>query len=204
MSVSAYERRKFVRVDVNFDARINHGIRATIKKLSLGGCLVECIEPLRDADSIDLRFSAFGEAFHLFGRVILVAGANQYGIRFEPDSDDHALRLASAIKKIQDASIARRSTRLKIEQKALLDKEPSLLVDLSEGGCFLQTAHRFNLGDIIEVQFFLNDEAIHLAGQIRWTGPEGVGVEFLSPDPNQIGDIARFLTKKHPRKSPLP
>lgn len=204
MSVSAYERRKFVRVDVNFDARINRNIRAAIKKLSLGGCLVECNEPLRDTDVIEVAFSAFDEEFRLLGRVILVVGANQYGVRFEPDNDDQVFRLVDAIKKIQDASIARRSTRLKVQQEAFLDKEPSLLVDLSEGGCFVRTAHRFNLGDIIEVQFFLNDESIHLAGQIRWTGPEGVGVEFLSPDPNQIGDIARFLTKKHPRKSPLP
>jgi len=201
VSVSVYERRKFVRVDVNFDARINHTIRATIKKLSLGGCLVECNEPLQDADPIELAFSAFNQTFRLHGCIILVAGANQYGIRFEPDNDDQALRLADAIKKIQDASIARRSTRLKVQQEALLDKQPSLLVDLSEGGCFLQTPHRFNLGDIIEVQFFLNDESIHLAGQIRWTGQEGVGVEFLSPDPAQIGDIARFLTKKPPLKS---
>lgn len=201
MSVSAYERRKFVRVDVNFDARIDRNIRAAIKKLSLGGCLVECNEPLRDADPIEVAFSAFDETFRLHGRVILVAGANQYGVRFEPDNDDQVLRLVEAIKKIQDASIARRSTRLKIQQEALLDNEPSLLADLSEGGCFVRTSRRFNLGDIIEVQFSLNDEEIHLAGQIRWTVPEGVGVEFLSPDPTQIGDIARFLIKKPPPKS---
>lgn len=202
MSVSAYERRKFVRVDVNFEARINRNIRAAIKKLSLGGCLVECNKPLADADPLEVRFSAFGETFHLRGRVIHVIGANQYGIRFESHNDDQLLRLVDAIKKIQDASIARRSTRLKVQQEALLDKEPSLLVDLSEGGCFVRTTHRFNLGDIIEVQFLLNDEEIHLAGQIRWTGSEGVGVEFLSPDPTQIGDIARFLVKKHPPDAP--
>lgn len=202
MSVSAYERRKFVRVDVNFETRINRGIRAAIKKLSLGGCLVECNKPLDDADPLEVRFSAFGETFHLLGRVIHVVGANQYGIRFESQNDDQLLGLIDAVKKIQDASIARRSTRLKVQQEALLDKMPSLLVDLSEGGCFVRTAHRFNFGDIIEVQFLLNEEEIHLAGQVRWTGPEGVGVEFLSPDPTQIEDIARFLVKKQPPDAP--
>lgn len=198
MSVSAYERRKFVRVDINLDARIERDIRATIKKLSVGGCLIECNQPLNDSDPIQLSFSAFDEAFRLLGRVIHIAGSNMYGVRFEAQNDDQVLRLVNAIQKVQDASIARRSARLKIQREAFLDKTPSLLTDLSEGGCSLRTSHSLNLGDIVEVQFFLNDEEIHLAGQVRWTGPNGVGVEFLSPDPTQVGDIARFITKKDP------
>jgi Tfp pilus assembly protein PilZ len=184
-------------VDVHFEARVNRRIRAAIKKLSLGGCLIECNKPLGDADPLEMEFSVLGERFHLLGRVIHFLGTNQYGIQFEPENDDQALRLVDAVQKIQDASIARRSTRLKVQQEALLDKAPSLMMDLSEGGCFLRTASRFNIGDIVEVQFFLNNEEIHLAGQVRWTAPEGVGVEFLSPDPTQIGDISRFLTKKN-------
>lgn len=204
MSVSAYERRKFVRVDINLDALINRDIRATVKKLSLGGCLVECNQPINDSDPIQLTFSAFDEEFHLPGRVIHLAGPNQYGIRFEPENDDQVLRLVNAIQKIQDASISRRSARLKIKQEAFLDKTPSLLTDLSEGGCSLRTSHSLHPGDIVEVQFFLNEEEIHLAGQVRWTGQNGVGVEFLSPDPTQIGDISRFLTKKDPPSSETP
>lgn len=200
MAVSAYERRKFVRVDINLDARINRNTRAAVKRLSLGGCLVECNQPLDDSDPIQLSFSAFGEEFRLLGRVIHVAGPNRYGIRFETENDDHLLRLVNAIQKIQDAAISRRSIRVKIQREALLDKAPSLLMNLSEGGCSLRTSHSFHPGDIVEVQFFLNEEEIHLAGQVRWTGPEGVGVEFLSPDPAQVGDISRFLTK-HPPQS---
>ncbi|SRR5579884_1358356 len=198
MSVSAYERRKFVRVDISIDARINRDIQATVKKLSLGGCLVECREPLYDSSPIELVFSAFDEEFHLPGRVIHLSGPHQYGVRFEPENDDQVLHLANAIQKIQDASIARRSARLKIQQEAFLDKEPSQLIDLSEGGCSLRTSHPLYPGDIVEVQFFLNEEEIHLAGQVRWTGPNGVGIEFLSPDPTQVGDIARFLTRQNP------
>ncbi len=204
MSVSAYERRKFVRVDVNLDARVNRNVRAAVKKLSLGGCLVECNQPLNDSDPIQLAFSAFGEKFRMLGRVIHVASPNRYGIVFESQKDDQVLRLVSLIQKVQDASIARRSTRLRLHREALLDKEPSLLTDLSEGGCSIQTERHFNPGDIIEVQFFLQDEEIHLAGQIRWKGPEGVGVEFLSPDPTQVDDIARFLTQKNPPSPKMP
>ena len=199
MSVSAYERRKFVRVEINLDARINREIRAAVKKLSLGGCLVECNRPLAESDLIHLTFSTFDQKFHLPGRVIHTAGPNRYGVRFEPESDDQVMRLVDVIQKIQDASVSRRSTRVKVQREALLDKEPSLLMNLSEGGCSLRTSQPFHPGDIVEVQFFLNDEEIHLAGQVRWTASEGVGVEFLSPDPIQMEDISRFLTKQGSR-----
>lgn len=191
-----YERRKFVRVDVNLDVRINHQIRAAAKKLSLGGCLVECKGTLDPIHPIQIEFSSHGEQFLLTGHLIHSLAENQYGIRFDPEGDDLIIRLVDVIQKIQDAAIARRSTRLKIQRQALLDNQPSILTDLSEGGGSLETSHGFNYGDIVEVRFSLEDEEIHLAAQVRWKNQKGVGVEFLSPDPTQVGEISTFIIKQ--------
>jgi hypothetical protein len=196
LPVSAYERRKFVRVDINFEARVNRQIRAAMRKLSLGGCLIECNEVLDPINPLQLEFSTHEEQFSLSGHLIHSLGQNQYGIRFHLTEDDIVFRLVSAIQKIQDTAIARRSTRLKIQRKALVDNEPSVLTDLSEGGGSLQTHRYFNYGDIVEVRFFLDEEVIHLAAQVRWKNPQGIGVEFLSPDPTQVVEIATFIVKQ--------
>lgn len=196
MPVSAYERRKFVRVDTNLDVRINHQLRAAAKKLSLGGCLIESKEPIDPTSLILLEFSAHGEPFRLTGRVIHLLGPNQYGIRFDLDSEELIGRLVEVIQKLQDVATARRSTRLKIHREALLDNEVSVLTDLSEGGGSLQTARVFNYGDIVEVRFSLENQEIHLAAQVRWKSQSGIGVEFLSPNPTQIGEIATFIIKE--------
>lgn len=195
MPVSAYERRKFVRVDINLEARINHKTRAAMKKLSLGGCFVECSEPFDSTLPIQIEFSTHGERFRLAGHVIHSTERNQYGVRFKLEEDESVVRLVDVIQKIQDAAIARRSTRLKVERSALLDNQPSVLTNLSEGGCSLQTSHIFNYGDIVEVRLSLEDDEIHLAGQVRWKASEGIGVEFLSPDPTQVGEIAMFIVR---------
>lgn len=196
MPVSAYERRKFVRVDTNLDVRINHQIRAAAKKLSLGGCLIESKEPIDPTALLLLEFSAHGEPFRLTGRVIHLLGPNQFGIRFDLDSEELIARLIEVIQKLQDAATARRSTRLKIHREALLDNEPSVLTDLSEGGGALETARAFNYGDIVEIRFSLEDENIHLAAQVRWKNEKGIGVEFLSPNSTQVGEIATFIIKE--------
>ncbi len=196
MPVSAYERRKFVRVDVNLDVCIDQQIRAAAKKLSLGGCLIECNQPLDPTEPIQLEFSTHGEQFRLTARLLHSLVRNQYGTRFELEGDDLISRLVGVILKIQDAAIARRSTRLKIQRQALLDNQPSMLTDLSEGGGSLRTSDGFNYGDIVEVRFSLDDDEIHLAAQVRWKNQTGIGIEFLSPDPTQAGEISTFIIKQ--------
>lgn len=192
MPVSVYERRKFVRVDINLEVRINRQLRAAIKKLSLGGCLLECNKALDPLEPIQLEFSVQRETFRLTGYIIHSFVQYQYGIRFETDDEDVA-RLVGVIQQIQDAAIARRSTRLKVHREAFLDNEACVLTNLSEGGCSIQTPRFFNYGDIVEVRFLLKEE-IYLAGQVRWRTRQGVGVEFLSPDPTQVSEIAAFIS----------
>lgn len=191
-----YERRKFVRVDVNLDVRIDQQIRAAAKKLSLGGCLIECNQPLDPTYPVHLEFSTHGEEFRLTAHLIHSLVRNQYGIRFELQGDDLISRLVYVIQKIQDAAIARRSTRLKIQRQAFLDNQPSVLTDLSEGGGSLRTSHRFDPGDIVEVRFWLEEDEIHLAAQVRWKNQTGIGIEFLSPDPTEVGEISTFIIKE--------
>ena len=196
LPVSAYERRKFVRVDINLDALVNQQIRAAMRKLSVGGCLIECKETFDPTHLLHIEFSTQGEQFSLNGHLIHPSDQNQYGIRFELDDEDLILRLVHTIQKIQDTAIARRSTRLKIQRKAFIDNQPSVLTDLSEGGGSLQTSRVFNYGDIVEVRFSLDDQVIHLAAQVRWKTPQGIGIEFLSPDATQVGEIATYIIKQ--------
>ncbi len=120
-------------------------------------------------------------------------GQNQYAIRFENQSNENNIRLVKAIEKIHETENAKRQTRIQLKQKAALDREPALLTNLSEGGCFLQTTAPFNTNDIVEVKFKLEKDEFHLAGQIRWVHSKGVGVEYLSPEPSQIDNISDFI-----------
>ena len=196
MNTSVYERRKFVRVDVNLDSRLNNQLRVAIKKLSLGGCLVESPLPLRVADSIQVEFQAFGEHIRLTGSIIHALSEHRFGIRFEAVQGDQIAPLSNIIGRFQDTGGLRRPTRLQIQQEAVLDRDPSLLINLSEGGCFLKTGSAFHQGDIVEIRFALEGKSIDLAGQIRWTTPTGIGVEYLSPEPSHIHSISDFITRQ--------
>ncbi|MFY9271150.1 MAG: PilZ domain-containing protein [Candidatus Manganitrophaceae bacterium] len=201
MLPSAYERRKFIRVKVNLAARLNRLTLAAMKELSLGGCLIECRLPIDSAEPVEVQFSAEGEIFHMTGRVVHSPAQRQHGIRFESQDEDQIVRLVDLIHKIQVASVARRSARMKVHREAFLDNEPALLTSLSERGCFLHTSRLFHPGDIVEVKFLLEKE-LYLAAQVRWKSTLGVGVEFLSPEPSQSTDIVHFITKER-MKTPV-
>lgn len=198
---SVYERRRFIRVSVNLDTQLNLQVRTAMKQLSLGGCLVDSVLPLAPGENVRVRFSVFGEQMGMDGRVVHAVSTTRFGIRFEPETTQNFLSLASIIERIQESSAARRPTRVPIRLDAVLDRQPSSVVNLSEQGCFLQTHGAFNPGDIVEVRFRLGEEAIHLAAQIRWKTKTGIGVEYLSPDPGQIQLISNFITREIPKTS---
>ena len=193
MGISVFERRKFVRLPVNLGASINKEIQGAIKTLSLGGCLIETHSVLDPEHTIRLIFSVIGERFEVTGRAQHRLEKNQFSIRFEALSNEQNIRLAKVIEKIHENQTNRRPTRIALHQDARLDREPALLTNLSEGGCFLQTQNPFHPNDIVEIKFKLTEEEIHLAGQVRWVNPKGVGVEYLSPEPNQITSISKFI-----------
>ncbi len=172
-----------------------------MRDLSLGGCLVESVLPLNPGNNIQIKFSAFGERVTLDGSVAHVMSENRYGIRFEPKTNLHLMHLANIIEQFQQTPSLRRPTRVQIQCDAVLDRQPSILVNLSEGGCFIKTNARFNTGDIVEVKFQLGKEEIYLAAQIRWRTKAGIGVEYLSPLPDQISCISDFIAKQIPKLS---
>lgn len=196
MALSVYERRKFVRVDVHFQARLNDNSNVAIKKLSLGGCLVESPHSLDPEDTVELELLVYGEALNLTGSVIHKNDDNQYGIRFDSEANEQTLRLGQLIEKAQQFMTHRRATRIPVQRKAALDNKNALLGDLSEGGCFLKTTQPFVRGDIVEIRFPIGEDDVHLAGQVRWRSSQGVGVAFLSPDPTQIYHISRYISRK--------
>jgi len=193
MGISVFERRKFVRLDVSLNAYINREFRGTIKTLSLGGCLVETSSSLDLRESVRLKFSVIGKSFEVQGRTIHGSKQNQFAIRFENQTNEQNMRLVKVIEKIHETTAARRPTRVPLNQGALVDREPAMLTNLSEGGCFLQTSGSFHPNDIVEIKFELQEDEIHLAGQVRWVDPNGIGIEYLSPEPTQIDCISHFI-----------
>ena len=201
MGISVYERRKFVRVEMNLEARMNVQFQAAINGLSLGGCLVESARHLNINDSVLLEFCSFGEDIRLTANVIHAVDEKRFGVRFEPGTNDEMVRLAKLIERIQDFSGSLRSARIEVNQEAWLDREPVVLTSLSDWGCFIETGMSFNPGDIVEVRFYLDQQEIHIAGQVRWRNTRGIGLEYLSPEPRQLGTISDFVSRQLPGSS---
>ena len=200
---SIYEKRKFVRVNLSTDVQFNRQAHAAIRELSLGGCLIESAFPLKTGDNVEIKFSAFGKKTTLAGRVIYRKGQHGYGIRFTHETKRAPKSLKTIIERFQLSSRTKRPIRVQIQRDAVLDKQPSTLVNVSAYGCFIKTKTRYNLGDIVEVRFRLADKEIHLAAQIRWKTKTGIGIEYLSPDPSHVRGISEFITANRSAETDL-
>ena len=186
---------------MNLEARMNVQFQAAINGLSLGGCLVESARHLKINDSVLLEFSSFGEDIRLSANVIHAVDEKRFGVRFEPGANEDIVRLAKLIEKIQDLSGSLRSARINVNQEAWLDREPVILKSLSDWGCFIETQAPFNAGDIVELRFYLDQQEIHVAGQVRWRNAQGIGMEYLSPEPEQLNTISGFVSRNLPRSA---
>jgi hypothetical protein len=105
------EQRRFIRVDLELDARLN-GIQCCITELSLGGCQVEAetrfeFEPQQD---VEVEFSLAGLAFELAGEIREIAvthlGSRQLRIAFRPGQNAYLERLAMGMLTDRSASWA--------------------------------------------------------------------------------------------------
>ncbi len=195
MGASVYERRKFVRVESNVHGLLNRQHRVAIRRLSLGGCQVECSTPLTLLSVTQLEFSVLGEDFSLSARPVSNAGENQFCLRFESAASEQTMRLANVIERLLQNRPDVRPARLRIVKEALLDQKPSILTNLSEGGCFLRTKVKYHRGDVVEVQCQLDQQEIRLSAQVRWTTPLGIGVQYLSLDATQLRCITEFIAR---------
>jgi hypothetical protein len=198
MSPSIHERRKFVRIETNLYGLLNRRHRVAIKRLSLGGCLIETSETLEPAAPVKLEFSCGGESVSVTAQPVNTPGENQFGLRFEAEEHDQALRLANIIQQIQETPSRRRPQRLRLVREALVDNTPAVLTNLGEGGCFVRTRGNYRRGDVVEVGFELNQQSLWMPAQVRWRTPLGIGVQYLSPDPAQIRIISDFISLRRP------
>ena len=196
MAISVFERRKFVRVDVKLESWLNNEIRGVMKTLSLGGCSIETESPLHIKDLVCIKIFLEGERFVVWGNVLYSQKEKSYGIRFNNTTKEQHLRLNKVIENINKTSPPLRPTRVSLQENAVLDREPALITNISEGGCFIQTSGSFNSNDIVEVQFRIQEEEMHLTGQVRWVAPKGIGIEFLSLEPPQLSTISRYVSLK--------
>jgi Tfp pilus assembly protein PilZ len=60
----------------------------------------------------------------------------------------------------------------------------AMIRNLNAGGAFIETRHRFNVGEVVQLTFPLHylDPPVEVFGVIAWTGADGVGVKFHSTD----------------------
>ncbi len=195
MPLPVYERRKFVRIETHLQAVLDQRHRVAIRMLSLGGCLIETAQPLRMMQPVRIEFEAFGDGFSLSGQPVNSPAEMQFGVRFDPESNDQAVRLAVILDKIQNAPLPRRPARVRLLKEALLDGKPCLLTSLGEGGCFLRTPESYVRGDIVELRCILDQKPLHLAAQVRWRMAMGIGVQYLSPEPDQILRISEYVAR---------
>ena len=198
MAISVFERRKFVRLDVKLESWLNNEIMGVMRSLSLGGCSIETRSPIPIENPVCIKIFLEGKSFEVWGDVLYSPKETNYAIRFNPPSNEQNLLLIKVMENIHKASALQRSTRVSLQSKAVLDREPALITNISEGGCFIQTSASFNSNDIVEVQFRIKEDEMHLAGQVRWVEPRGMGIEFLSLEPIQISTISRYVSLKTP------
>lgn len=196
MAISVFERRKFVRLDVALESYLNNEIKGVMKTLSLGGCSIETESPVHIDSPVCVKIFMGGESFEVDGDVLYSTKETSYAIRFNQPSNEQSLRLIKMIETIHTTSGLQRSARVSLQSNAVLDHESALITNISEGGCFIQTSSAFNSNDIVEVRFKIKEEDLHLAGQVRWAEPKGIGIEFLSAEPLQISTIARYVSQK--------
>jgi len=196
MAIPVFERRKFVRVDVNLESWLNNEIRGVMKTLSLGGCSIETESPLHINDFVSIKIFLEGKSFEVGGDVIYSQKEKNYAIRFNHTTKEQNLWLIKVIENIHKTSAPLGPTRVSLQGNVVLDLKPALITNISEGGCFIQSSESFNSNDIVEVQFRIKEEAMRLAGQVRWVGPRGIGIQFLSPEPTQINTISRYVSLK--------
>jgi hypothetical protein len=190
---SAKEKRKYVRVNFELNARLNKEGVAMIKELSAGGCLIETSLQLAGGEHVGLGCTAFGKTLDLDGTVIYHKGPTQYGIRFTRKAKKPTPALLRIIEQQREFLLTRRHIRVEIRRNALVDKEDAILLNVSAQGCFIETSAPSHIGDIVEVKFALAEHQIHLAAQVRWKNNKGIGVEYLSPDPEQVSQITDFI-----------
>jgi len=196
MAISVFERRKFVRIDVNLESCLNNEIRGVMKTLSLGGCSIETESPIHIKNPVRIKIFLEGENSEVWGDILYSQKERSYSIRFNHPSNEQNLWFIKVMENIHKAGALERRTRVSLQSNAVLDREPALITNISEGGCFIRTSTSFNSNDIIEVQFKIKEEAMHLAGQVRWIEPRGIGIEFLSPEPTQVSTLSRYVSLK--------
>jgi hypothetical protein len=142
-----------------------------------------------------IEFTVCGRNFHLRGRTIYRAGVRQYGVQFETETRAETAELLNVLPMIQQHAPERRATRLPVQLKASVDHAPAVIVNLSEGGCFIHIQGPHQAGDLVELRFQLDRTEIHVAAQVRWRNASGLGLEYLWPDTGQVSDISSFLAE---------
>jgi hypothetical protein len=196
--LSYEEKRRFVRVKTNLYAILDRKVQVAIKMLSLGGCLIEAPRSLAIKEPVRLDFSVEGEHVKMIGTPVPQVSSHHLGLKFRLSNKDETVRLMKAIEKIQHAPANPRPKRMAVEAIAIVDHEPSLVTNVSEGGCYVKTTAGYALGDIVDVRCMLEDREIGMTAQVRWRGTDGIGVQWLSPDQRQIDWIADFIAHRAP------
>lgn len=189
-------KRRFVRVPVRLLAVLDRKVPAVIRSLSLGGCLLDLRQSVCLTGPGTITFRIGSNKFELRGHPIEQPGQSNLALRFEFPSARAMMQLAKAIQELLGRPLKSRPLRLDVEHPASIDGTAAVLLNISQGGCFVRVATPHDPGEIIELRTRLDEEPIHLAAEVKWRDPNGIGLEFLLPDPSQVDAITQFIARR--------
>jgi Tfp pilus assembly protein PilZ len=72
------------------------------------------------------------------------------------------------------------------------------ILDISAFGVFIESDEPFNIGDDIQLTFYLprQVDAFNIHGTIVWSGSQGFGVKFDQLNPTQLKQIKSFSVEE--------
>jgi CheY-like chemotaxis protein len=184
------ERRRSLRVPVQVavQLRVENGfdIEGILLDLSEDGLEVLSSQPLQPSASLALGFdlSGGGGQIRALATVVWASPNGQAGLRFED--------LAPAMREtLRDwvSSHARRYNQDEFEAGIACQ-----LTDLSEGGCYVETASPFPERCGVVLHLRTNQLEVEAQGTVRVMHPGfGMGVEFASSTANQKEEVSQFI-----------
>lgn len=190
-----HETRRFLRVEANLCATVNGTSRATLKRLSLGGCTLELPKDVTISGSVRLEFTVGEDRFAVSAEPDGAQEGSQLNMRFDTGNSLETLRLMNALETIHRTATNQRPVRVRTFSQATIETAPGNLTNISEAGCFVETRKAPFPGDVVSVRFALEKHDYVLAAQVRWKNESGVGLIFLSLAHEERKRLAEFVNR---------
>jgi PilZ domain len=83
-----------------------------------------------------------------------------------------------------------------VMQADACETTPALMVDVSRGGCFLETDRPLALGTVMQIEVMKDTETFQARAKVVFTAPnKGMGLEFIAVGPQEFKTLGTWLDK---------